>query len=169
MSIKNINDVSDKLHKFYEAGNKNTSKVWWIAIKLSPKAKTVAFLEDDQKETGLDGLKECLKANDSSIIWAAQRIQTKDDEGSVRQKYLLVKYIGENVGVMEKAKLMGMQSLEKAFELKHYTAKGVDTADLDDEDKGELVMKNISRNLLKSGGGHKPNTMSGGPNNTIAL
>ncbi|KAJ2157329.1 N-terminal Xaa-Pro-Lys N-methyltransferase 1 [Coemansia sp. RSA 552] len=92
---------------------------------------------------GIEELKQHLK--DDGVAFGYIRFILKNDEQSSREKFVLVSWIGDKVGVMSKAKF-SIHKVDVIKVLKHYTIE-VPASDVDDIKEDNIVT------MLKKAGG----------------
>lgn len=161
MAFEQTDDFQIQLEDFYK--NCRTTGQWWIASELvtNKKGGKLSFKARDKENTGVDSLVSFLEGNSDKMIFAALRVATKDDAGSVRDKFNFVRYIGSDVGVMKKAKISAIGSnIDALFTSKHITMN-INTAEVD-----SLNVTKIAKELLRVGGAHKPDFYQVGPEDT---
>jgi len=162
--------LADHIDTFYNSGKKPEDEDdlgWWACYELtfpkSMRAKgfTLVPTKTDENKTGATGLGEFLSGScDSKIIIALLKIRTEDDHGSKRVKYGYFRWIGPSVGVMVKSRISpATGDIDGNFGLKHLTMD-ISAQDLD---TNVFAPDNLANNLLRVGGGHKPDLFKVGP------
>jgi len=137
--------LKDRIEAFYKG-----ETAWWLTCQLFPTREkaTLQFFEDDEKESGHDGLRDVLKANDDKILICLMRVEASDDQ-RVSQKFIYITYIGNRVTVMTRSRVgTYSHNIQEMFSKKH-VSKSYNTNDLDELDPAIL-----SKELLNVGGAH---------------
>jgi len=140
---------------------KNQESINWYLMKLDGKVGATSDLALVQEGNGgAAELVEFLKTQKKGILFGLLMCVTNDDSGSKRSKFIYIRFVGSGVKMMSKAKLTPtLGAIDDQFPCKHLTL------DVADEDCAEtLNPRKMAQELLRVGGGHKPSTMSFGPN-----
>jgi hypothetical protein len=99
----------------------------------------------------------------SKVMYGFLAVYGVDERGSTtsrRTKTIAVTYIGENVKIMEKARV----STQKGQVLKNFTSISME---LQISEADDLTQREISMKLIQSGGAHKPHFYEFGPDDTF--
>ncbi|EGZ78685.1 actin depolymerizing protein [Neurospora tetrasperma FGSC 2509] len=114
---------------------------WLLLSNASPTTQTLSL-----KATGSGGIPELLShLSPTEVQYAYVRIQYANDAESVRVKFALIIWIGEQTKVMRKARV-SIESGEVKRVLAHHSIT-VDASEVRDIDEEEIV-----RRLRKAGG-----------------
>jgi len=105
------------------------------------------------KQAGQDGLKELtnvLKSSSGDLLFGLLRVNTNDKGGSSsRGKFIYIRFVGNKVGIMQKAKLTPkVGKIGEAFPVKHLTY------DLTD-DLNNFTIETLSKEIVRVGGVHE--------------
>eukprot|EP00483_Globobulimina_turgida_P005292 UN05302 len=99
---------------------------------------------------GLPELTQIMRTEKDNIVFFLLRVNTYDDESSVRAKFVYGRYVGSGVKFMSKAKLTpNLGAIADQFKVKHLSK------DCDEEMK-DWNPEKLSKEFLRIGGGHKP-------------
>jgi len=131
----------------------------WLLTKLTDAKKGKDGLVVDSVGTGgLNELKEKLKGNKSDIMFFLLRVNTYDNEGSSRAKFIYGRFMGTGVKFMQKAKLTPkLGEIADEFQVKHLSRDA-------DEDMKDWDPETLGKEFLRIGGAHKPSKYDFGPN-----
>ncbi|EAA35948.1 actin depolymerizing protein [Neurospora crassa] len=126
----------------YDAVRSDRSPENWLLLSnASPTTQTLSL-----KATGSGGIPELLShLSPTEVQYAYVRIQYANDAESVRVKFALIIWIGEQTKVMRKARV-SIESGEVKRVLAHHSIT-VDASEVRDIDEEEIV-----RRLRKAGG-----------------
>lgn len=107
---------------------------------------------------GLNELKEKMASCGGDIIFFQLRVDTFDDSGSKRAKFMYGRFVGTNVKFMQKAKLTtNLGAIADMFQVKHLSKDC-------DENMKDWDPETLGKEFLKIGGAHKPDKYVFGPN-----
>eukprot|EP01126_Amoeba_proteus_P042660 TRINITY_DN4646_c0_g1_i2.p1 TRINITY_DN4646_c0_g1~~TRINITY_DN4646_c0_g1_i2.p1 ORF type:complete len:169 (+),score=48.82 TRINITY_DN4646_c0_g1_i2:82-588(+) len=121
-----------------------SSKDHYIAFEVDASTLNKVGSGDD----GLNGLLGLL--DPKKIIFSLFRVVGVDEEGSVREKFIFLSWIGAHVSSLKKAKV----SVQKPQVL---SAMGNFSCQFEATDPSDLDVKDICKELNRSSGAHKPN------------
>jgi len=139
----------------WKAISANHPSINWYLLGLNKKMDVV-FKQAGQK--GLEELITVLKGSAGNLLFGLLRVNSNDKGGSKRAKFLFIRFVGSTVGTMQKAKLTPkLGKISESFPVKHLTY------DLS-EDLTDFSIETISREMLRVGGAHKPDSFDFGPN-----
>jgi len=106
---------------------------------------------------GLKEMKSFLLDKSSQLYFGILRVTSLDHGGSKRAKFIYIRFVGSTVPVMKKAKVTpNMGKYGDMFPVKHLTL------DLN-EDLIGFSVEGLSREFLRVGGAHKPDSYEYGP------
>jgi len=110
---------------------------------------------------GSGGLKEVsnfLRAKKTELFFGLLRVNSLDEGGSKRAKFIYMRFVGTEVPVMKKAKVTpSLGKIGEQFPVKHLSL------DLN-EDLSHFDVESLSKEFLRVGGAHKPDKYEYGPN-----
>eukprot|EP01084_Bolivina_argentea_P247935 414762_1 len=113
---------------------------------------------DKAGKGGLNELIDVMKTEKENIVFFLLRVNTYDNESSVRAKFVYGRYVGTSVKFMAKAKLTpNLGTIADQFPVKHLSK------DCDEEMK-DWTPEKLSKEFLRIGGAHKPSKYDYGPN-----
>jgi len=99
---------------------------------------------------GLPALVQEMQASAELIIFFLLRVNTYDDEGSSRAKFIYGRFVGSKVKFMQKAKLTpNLGQIADQFAVKHLSKDA-------DEDMKDFTSEKLAKEFLRIGGAHKP-------------
>jgi len=162
-------ELGDAVDAFYNSGKKEMEEDdqgWWMVFhlqvpkKITQKGFTLTQLARDEENGGAEALKEYISSNlGDKMAIILLKIRTEDDHGSKRVKYGYFRWIGPSVPGMQSARFGTISGdIDKNFGLKHVT-KDLDEQDLDHW----LAPEALAKEMLRVGGGHKPDVFMIGP------
>lgn len=130
----------------------------YVVAKLTDSSKGKDGLEAIYVGTGgLNELKEKLADHEKDIMFFLLLVNTVDEEGSSRAKFLYGRFVGSKVPFMQKAKLTPqLGDIADQFQVKHVSM------DADEEMKG-WQPEALAKEFLRIGGAHKPSQYVFGP------
>jgi len=139
----------------------NPSFNWFTTKLVDPvKIKTADLKVDRAGKGGLNELVDYMKTQDTEIVFFILRVNSYDDESSVRAKFVYGRYVGSKVKFMSKAKLTpNLGAIADQFAVKHLSKDA-------DEEMKEFTPEKLSKEFLRIGGAHKPSKYEYGPNAT---
>jgi len=131
----------------------------WMITKLTDAQKGKdALIVDSVGKGGLNELTEILKTRKSDILFFCLRVDTFDDEGSSRAKFIYGRYMGSGVAFMQKAKVsVQLGGIADMFPVKHLSKDA-------DESMKAWDVETLGKEFLRIGGAHKPSRYDFGPN-----
>jgi len=134
----------------------NPSKNWYCC-GLQGQGKNQQLEIVSSGSDGLKELSEFLKAGTDKLYFALLRVEAKDQSNSVRAKFVYIRFVGTKVNVMLKAKLTpNLANIASHFPVKHLT---IDLT----EELTNFDVEALSREFLRVGGAHKPDSYVYGP------
>jgi len=147
-----ISDACDILYSDNPAYN-------WMVTNLADAKKGKDGLVMESVGTGgLNELKEFVKDKKSNIMFFLLRVNTYDDEGSSRAKFIYGRFMGTGVKFMQKAKLTPqLGAIADEFQVKHLSRDA-------DEGMKDWDPETLGKEFLRIGGAHKPSKYDFGPN-----
>jgi len=130
----------------------------WKAISTDPPSINWYLFGLDKKmdlifkhagQNGFAELTSRLKGCSPDMLFGLLRVNTQDETaGSMRPKFIFVRFLGSGVSIMQKAKLTPkLGKISESFPVKHLTY------DLTD-DLGNFTIDLISKEFLRVGGKH---------------
>jgi len=139
----------------------------WKAICADPPSinwylcgvdKKMDLAFDKAGQQGLEELTNILKNSSKDLLFGLLRVNSNDKGGSKRAKFIFIRFVGSAVNVMQKAKVTPkLGKIGDAFPVKHLTY------DLT-EDLSNFTIDSLSKEFLRVGGAHKPDSFDFGPN-----
>jgi len=131
----------------------------WMVTNLTDAKKGKDGLVMEQVGTGgLNELKDFVKDKKSNIMFFLLRVNTYDDEGSSRAKFIYGRFMGTGVKFMQKAKLTPkLGEIADEFQVKHLSRDA-------DEEMKDWDPETLGKEFLRIGGAHKPSKYDFGPN-----
>ena len=141
-------DTPASVWKDISKNSKNT--INWYACRL--KGKTSDLIVDGKGNGGINELKEYLSKPErkKQVRFVILRVNSLDNHGSVRAKFIFFKFLGSKVNKMTKAGLISkMGNIEMNFKVRHLIV------DLD-ESLQRLDVERLAKEFLRVGGAHKP-------------
>mmetsp|Transcript_266 Transcript_266/g.379 ORF Transcript_266/g.379 Transcript_266/m.379 type:complete len:213 (+) Transcript_266:144-782(+) len=149
------NSIGDACQDLY---SDNASFNWFTTKLKDPvKIKTAELVLDKVGTGGLTELKQVLANEKGHIIFFLLRVNTYDNEQSVRAKFVYGRFVGTGVKFMAKAKLTpNLGAIADQFPVKHLSK------DCDEEMK-DWNPEKLSKEFLRIGGAHKPSKYEYGP------
>jgi len=147
-----ISDACDVLYSDNPAYN-------WIITNLEDAKKGKDGLVMESVGTGgLNELKDYVSGKKSNIMFFLLRVNTYDDEGSSRAKFIYGRFMGTGVKFMQKAKLTPkLGEIADEFQVKHLSRDA-------DEEMKDWDPETLGKEFLRIGGAHKPSKYDFGPN-----
>merc|ERR1712113_271489 len=147
-----IQDACDILYSDNPAFN------WILTLLTDAKKGKDGLIVDSVGSGGLNELKGKLKDKKSDIIFFCLRVNTYDDEGSSRAKFIYGRFMGTGVKFMGKAKLTPkLGEIADEFQVKHLSRDA-------DEEMKDWDPETLGKEFLRIGGAHKPSKYDFGPN-----
>jgi len=131
----------------------------WMTTICTDAGKGAKALEIHAVGTGgLNELKEKMAECAGDIIFFQLRVDTYDDSGSKRAKFIYGRFVGTKVKFMQKAKLTtNLGAIADMFQVKHLSKDC-------DENMKDWDPETLGKEFLKIGGAHKPDKYVFGPN-----
>jgi len=148
--IGGIATVSASLEGFYSKDSDATCVM--VELHRTGKSYSVRMLKFG--ENGLKDFVEAVRADETKYIFGCVKVKTKDEEGSVQEKFLYIE-VASQVKRIIKTKAFGYrQKVEDLFKTKHL--KRI----LDEEWEKEIVdvkgIESMVKEFLRFGGSDKP-------------
>jgi len=136
----------------------NPSFNWMITQQQDAKKGKDGLVVDSVGTGGLNELVEKCKQRKSDILFFCLRVNTYDNEGSSRAKFIYGRFVGSGVRFMEKAKLTPtLGQIADCFPVKHLSKDA-------DESMKSWDAETLGKEFLRIGGAHKPSKYDFGPN-----
>jgi len=133
----------------------DTPSINWYLFGVDKKLD-LTFKQAGQK--GLEELTNLLKTCSNDLLYGLLRVNSNDKGGSKRAKFVYIRFVGSKVGFMQRAKMTpNLGKIGNAFPVKHLTY------DLT-EDLSNFTVGIVSKEMLRVGGAHKPDSFDFGPN-----
>jgi hypothetical protein len=130
----------------------------WYVCSVVVEGKSPSLKPFKRGSGGLQEVRNVLTSNSTQILLGLLRVNSNDKGGSTRAKFVYIRFVGKNVPVMQKAKLTPqLGKFSESFPVKHLTL------DLDDDLTG-FSIEGVTKEFLRVGGAHKPDSYSYGPN-----
>jgi len=130
----------------------------WYVCSVVVEGKNPSLKPFKRGSGGLQEVRNVLTSNTTQILLGLLRVNSNDKGGSTRAKFVYIRFVGKSVPVMQKAKLTPqLGKFSESFPVKHLTL------DLDD-DLTAFSIEGLTKEFLRVGGAHKPDSYSYGPN-----
>jgi len=158
-----VEEYNGDLPKTIEEGCNNlysdTPSFNWMITKLTDAKKGKdGLVVDSVGKGGLNELKDKVKDRAADILFFSLRVNTFDNEGSSRAKFIYGRFMGSNVKFMQKAKLTPqLGQIADCFQVKHVSRDA-------DEGMKDWTPEILGKEFLRIGGAHKPSRYDFGPN-----
>jgi len=136
----------------------NNPTINWFSAKLAdPKLKVTDLVMDKAGKGGLNELRQQMMQEKDFIVFFMLRVDTEDDEGSSRAKFVYGRFVGTGVKFMQKAKLTpNLGAIADKFQVKHLSKDA-------DESMKDWTAETLGKEFLRIGGAHKPKRYIFGP------
>jgi hypothetical protein len=154
----NNDDMSNALtvDEAWKTISKDNAPFNWYLVTVNKAQTGLEYVT--RGKGGLKEMKQYLKDKSSEIYFGILRVTSNDMGGSKRAKFIYIRFVGSTVPVMKKAKITPqLGKYGDNFPVKHLTL------DLNDDLIG-FDVDALSREFLRVGGAHKPDSYEYGPN-----
>jgi len=136
----------------------NPSFNWMVTNLTDAKKGKDGLVMEKVGSGGLNELKAFVQDKKSNIMFFLLRVNTYDDEGSSRAKFIYGRFMGTGVKFMQKAKLTPkLGEIADEFQVKHLSRDA-------DEEMKDWDPETLGKEFLRIGGAHKPSKYDFGPN-----